>query len=474
MSAPFDEEQDGHEDEDNVMSRSISVGREEGLNGAAWDESDEEEQEEEENEEGGEEGHTDSEDEGEPLALSSGAPQQRRRVVRPVGARMGDVEEDGQQQIAGRGRADSYLQTLKPSSTRTKRYWKWLTHSSPAHASLSAPHVSANLFAASLHPAVLLSMPYYFERTGIAAGIGGLVVVAILGGAGGGLWVVLSRYVKGSTVEAITGASFGRHTKWKGNLGRAFSGVLLAVYATGAAVIAYFALADLLLQVLFHYFPSGYALHDRALVTLLIGGLLTTPLVVFPLAKRTLIRLSTFLAVLLYPIILAIVLSKVYTLPPDESHAPHEPNAPDPHDETPSFNPLHDPSVWAPFSLLPLLTLSSSPLQILAHNRSLRRRGLSGSNVKAFLAAQAAQVFFVVGLSVAFGIGVGTQGIKDRMGVDIHRKSGRLHQSTRKRSRNPALVPLLIIILAAHSIQPTCSPPCQETTTWSTWLAAAS
>ncbi|CEH19168.1 AMINO ACID TRANSPORTER [Ceraceosorus bombacis] len=407
----FEEE----DDEETDALRSISVGREEGVNGTAWDESDEEQ----ENEEGGEEGHTDSEDEGAPLALSSGGHQERRRIVRPVRGTSGENEAE---RGGGRARADSYLQTLKPSSTRTKRYWKWLTHSSPAHASLSAPHVSSNLFAASLHPAVLLSMPYYFERTGIAAGVGGLVVVAILGGAGGGLWVVLSRYVKGSTVEAITGASFGRHTRWKGSLGRAFSGILLAVYATGAAVIAYFALADLLLQVLFHYFPSGSALHDRALVTLLIGGLLTTPLVVFPLAKRTLIRLSTFFAVSLYPVILAIALSKVYTLAPDDSHTPHDKPNLDPHDEIPSFNPLHDPSVWAPYSLLPLLTLSSSPLQILAHNRSLRRRGLSGSNVKAFLAAQAAQVFFVVGFSVAFGIGVGTQGIKDRMGVDIHRE----------------------------------------------------
>lgn len=88
----------------------------------------------------------------------------------------------------------------------------------------------------------------------------------------------------------------------------------------------------------------------------------------------------------------------------------------------PNANPLHPPSIWAPFSLLPLLTLSSSPLQIMAHNRSLRRKGLSGSNVKAFMGAQAGQVFFIVGLSVAFGVGIGTKGIQDRLRAEIHRE----------------------------------------------------
>lgn len=142
-------------------------------------------------------------------------------------------------------------------------------------------------------------------------------------------------------------------------------------------------------------------------------------MVVFPLAKRTLIRLSTFMAVLLYPVLIAIVLSKVYTLPTD---LPKDVPQFVVSGKVPNFNPLHPPSVWAQFSMLPLLTLSSSPLQILAHNRSLRRRGLSGSNVKAFIGAQIGQVTVVVGICIAFGIGAGTKGIKDRLGQEIHRE----------------------------------------------------
>lgn len=47
-------------------------------------------------------------------------------------------------------------------------------------ASLSLPLVSANLFAASLHPGVLLSMPYYFSLTGNGVGIAALMVIAIV------------------------------------------------------------------------------------------------------------------------------------------------------------------------------------------------------------------------------------------------------------------------------------------------------
>ncbi|UZJ56819.1 hypothetical protein CBS101457_006139 [Exobasidium rhododendri] len=334
-----------------------------------------------------------------------------------------DDEDDGQEQDDETGlpsrrqqrrrRVDpSYLHSLRPSPSRLRRYFARLTRSPAAQASLSAPHVSANLFSASLNPAVLLSMPAYFDRTGILIGIIGLVTVATLAGAGGGLWVVLGRYVGGNNIEAITAASTGRNTKWKGNLGRAFSGILLAVYATGTAVIAYFALADLLLQVFFHYSPRGIPLHDRLFVTLVVGGIITTPLVIFPLAKRNLIRLSTLCAVLFYPCILAILLSVIYRSTPTSS--PREPN------QAPSLNPLYPPSIWAPFSLLPLLSLSASPLQIIAHKRSLRRTGISGSNVKAFVAAQGAQTLVAVGVAIAFGVGIGTQGMSARLGVDIH------------------------------------------------------
>ncbi|MCO5585321.1 hypothetical protein L7F22_039254 [Adiantum nelumboides] len=306
----------------------------------------------------------------------------------------------------------SYLNSLRPTSSILRTWLVKITKSPSAQASLSAPHVTANLFSASLNPAVLLSMPAFFDRTGITLGIVGLVVVAALAGAGGGLWVVLGRYVGGANIEAITAASFGRNTRWKGNIGRAISGLLLACYATGTAVVAYFALADLLLQVLFHYSPRGIPLHNRLFVTIVVGGLITTPLVIYPLAKRNLIRLSTTLAVLFYPCTLAILLTYVYQqTPTSEPHFPIK---------SPQMNPLHPPSVWAPFSLLPLLSLSASPLQIIAHNRSLRRTGMSGSNVKAFLGAQAAQTVAAIGLAIGFGIGVGTQGMGKRLGVEIH------------------------------------------------------
>ena len=117
-----------------------------------------------------------------------------------------------------RGQPESVLQSLRPTREHRRAWWKLLTNPSTP-ASLSAPHVSANLFSASLHPAVLLSMPHYFARTGVLLGTIALVAVAVLGGVGGGLWVVLSRYVNGSSVEAIVGASFGRYTPWKGGAG---------------------------------------------------------------------------------------------------------------------------------------------------------------------------------------------------------------------------------------------------------------
>lgn len=368
-----DDEYDDDDDDNSLLPTKIDV------EGPSWDDSDDEEDDDDEN----------TNDNDDTTARSNSQRKKRKKKVDP-----------------------SYLHSLRPSPSRLRGWFTRLTKSSAAQASLSAPHVSANLFSASLNPAVLLSMPAYFDRTGITIGVIGLVTVATLAGAGGGLWVVLGRYVGGSNIEAITAASTGRNTRWKGNIGRAVSGVLLATYATGTAVIAYFALADLLLQLLFHYSPRGLPFHDRLFVTIIVGGLLTTPLVIFPLAKRNLIRLSTFCACLFYPCILTILLSVIYRLPSTSS--PRYPDA------KPSLNPLYPPSIWAPFSLLPLLSLSASPLQIIAHNRSLRRRGISGSNVKAFLAAQAAQTFTAVGVAIAFGIGIGSQGMGVRLGVEIH------------------------------------------------------
>lgn len=322
---------------------------------------------------------------------------------------------------AKRTAPESYLESMRPTREHRRAWWKFLTNPGTP-ASLSAPHVSANLFSASLHPAVLLSMPNYFARTGVLPGTVALVGVAALGGVGGGLWVVLSRYVNASSIEAIVGSSFGRYTRWKGGLGRAVSGLLLALYATGSAVIGYFALADLLLQVFFHYSPRGVPLHDRAFVTLVIGGLISIPLVIFPLAKRNVIRLNTFFSLSFYPLISLIILIHIYTAPPkvaatstDLLHLGKGLKG-----KWPNFNPLKPPSIWAPISLLPLLTLSACPLQILAHQRSLRRIGTSRSNVKAFVGAQAGQVVFIVVLGLVFGVAAGTKGVQARLGKDVH------------------------------------------------------
>ncbi|CBQ71558.1 conserved hypothetical protein [Sporisorium reilianum SRZ2] len=317
-----------------------------------------------------------------------------------------------------RGRPESVLQSLRPSREHRREWWKLLTNPSTP-ASLSAPHVSANLFSASLHPAVLLSMPHYFARTGVLVGTIALVGVAVLGGVGGGLWVVLSRYVNGSAIEAIVGASFGRYTPWKGGAGRVISGLLLALYATGSAIIGYFALDDLLLQVFFNYAPLGAPLHDRAFVTLVVGGLISVPLVIFPLAKRNLIRLNTFFSLTFYPVIITIVLVKIYATSPPLASLVEEDNG-SKAGRWPNANPLYPPSIWAPISLLPLLTLSACPLQILAHQRSLRRIGTSRSNVTAFVGAQAGQVLFVIAMGILFGVVAGVNGVQGRLRKDVH------------------------------------------------------
>lgn len=171
------------------------------------------------------------------------------------------------------------------------------------------------------------------------------------------------------------------------------------------------ALSDLLLQIFFHYSPRGLPLHDRSFITFVIGGLLTTPLVIFPLAKRNLIKLSTWLALLIYPAVVTVLIVK--TREPEQDSPPEVNLDRQPNWQQNSFssnlinfNPLEPPSVWSPISLLPLLTLSSSPLQILAHNRSLRRKDQAKSNVKAFMIAQILQVMGVVAISTAVGIGI--------------------------------------------------------------------
>ena len=134
----------------------------------------------------------------------------------------------------------SSLKSLLPSRVTFRRWWAALTSNPSQPASLSVFTVALNLFSTSLHPAVLLSLPFYFSRTEIPLGMAGLSAVAALGGVGGGLWVVLGRYVNANNVENIVGASFARHSRWRAELGRTITGLLLGTYATGSAFIAYF------------------------------------------------------------------------------------------------------------------------------------------------------------------------------------------------------------------------------------------
>lgn len=321
-----------------------------------------------------------------------------------------------------RRQPDSYLHTIRPSAQRRRSWWHSLTASKVSGSSLSIPHVTLNLFAASLHPAVLLSTPFYFQRTGIPAGVAGLVFVAVLGGVGGGLWVVLSRYVGGSTLEAITAASFGGRTSpRRASLGRFLAAALLAVYSSGSALVAHLALVDVLLQAMYPWLAGKIGQDGRVIITFILAALVTAPLVLLPLAKRTMIRAATSTALLVYPAVLAILFTRVFSSTPPGTPSPSSQTPPAP--LAPS---LRQTAIWAPLSLLPLLTLSSSPLQILLHNRSLRRKpspraagASSGSNVKAFFVCQAAQVALVVGMAVGVGVGLGKRGIEERLGREV-------------------------------------------------------
>ena len=137
-------------------------------------------------------------------------------------------------------RLGSALRGLLPSRMTLRTWWASLTSNPSQPASLSVSTVSLNLFSTSLHPAVLLSLPFYFDRMQVLLGMLGLVSVAALGGVGGGLWVVLGRYVNANNVESIVAAGCARNSRWKAETGRTITGLLLGVYATGAGFIAYF------------------------------------------------------------------------------------------------------------------------------------------------------------------------------------------------------------------------------------------
>ncbi|WFD30973.1 hypothetical protein MSPP1_001999 [Malassezia sp. CBS 17886] len=310
----------------------------------------------------------------------------------------------------------------RDASLPQRSWWRTLLVGAAAPGTLSVGHVALNLFSSSLHPGVLLAMPVYFARTGVVPGMLVLVLVTILGAFGGGLWVTLGRYVGGNTVEAITGKAFGMNTPWKWKLGRALSGVLLAVYCTGAAVIAYHAMSDLLLQVFLHYSVRGDILHDRAFVTLVVGGALTLPMLVAATPKRSIIQIQSWTALLGYPAVAMILLAFVDDwVPPRRAQgvptdAPVRAFLPAPLHATAGHA---DTWPWASTAMLPLLVLSASPAQVLAHNRSLRRRAAYVSNVKSFFLAQLGQFALIILTTYVYGVYIGV-GVTARAHDGLH------------------------------------------------------
>ncbi|KAI3620381.1 hypothetical protein CBS9595_002348 [Malassezia furfur] len=288
-------------------------------------------------------------------------------------------------------------------------WWRTLLIGSAAPGTLSVGHVAMNLLGSSLHPGVLLAMPVYFTRAGVVPGIIVAVFVAVLAAFGAALWITLGRYVGGNTIEAITARAFGVHTQWRRNLGLGLSSAVLIVYCTGAAVVGYHAMTDLLLQVFFHYVRPGHLLHDRAFVTLFIGG--TLPLLVSATPKRNMIQIQSWTMVLCYPVVVALLYAHT-----DD----WETVSPPAHTDTVPMPRLHDYTwPWASTAMLPLLMLSALPAQILAHSRSMRRKTVYESNVRSFALAQFVQTASMLVIVYVLGADLGMVG-SEQLGRGLH------------------------------------------------------
>lgn len=314
-----------------------------------------------------------------------------------------------------RNHHSSHKVTLQPVT----QWWRTLLIGSATPGTLSKGHVAMNLFSSSLHPGVLLAMPVYFNRAGIATGMIVLALVSLLGAFGGGLWVSLGRYVGGNTIEAITAKAFGMNTRWKRNIGYGISSLALVIYCTGAAVIAYHAMTDLLLQVFFHYSLPGQIFHDRAFVTLVIGGLLTLPLLLSTTPKRNMIQIQSWTVILFYPAIVIILLLRMGQWTFHDLWGPRHMSISTSSSTFTTVPSLHLPDhswPWASTAMLPLLTLSASPPQILAHNRSLRRKNVYDSNVTSFFMAQMIQVVLLLLTTYVVAVEVGVSGASKMLG----------------------------------------------------------
>jgi len=175
-------------------------------------------------------------------------------------------------------------------------------------------------------------------------------------------------------------------------------------------------MTDLLLQVFFHYSLPGQIFHDRAFVTLAIGGLLTLPLLLSTTPKRNMIQIQSWTVILFYPAIVIIMLLRIGDW---NLHGFWDPDY-----ISNSGSVAMVPSLklrgylwpWASTAMLPLFTLSASPPQILAHNRSLRRKNVYDSNVKSFLIAQMIQISLLLFTTYMVAIQVGVFGASKMLG----------------------------------------------------------
>ncbi|PKI84581.1 hypothetical protein MVES1_001857 [Malassezia vespertilionis] len=291
-------------------------------------------------------------------------------------------------------------------------WWRTLLIGSAAPGTLSVGHVAMNMASTALHPGVLLAMPVYFIRAGVVPGFIVFVLTTMLSAFGGALWVTLGRYVGSSSIESVTGKAFGMNTQWKRKLGIMLSSAVLMVYCTGAAVVGYHAMTDLLLQVFFHYTPTTSVFHDRAFVTLVVGGIMTLPVLVAATPQRHIMQVQSWSLILCYPAIIAIlyVQMKDWHLPSVrpklEPSWPSVTLVPMPH--------LQDYTwPWASTAMVPLLVLSALPAQILAQSRSLQRKAVYDSNVHTFYLAQSIQAAVIIAITFFVGVDIGLVGTDD-------------------------------------------------------------
>lgn len=142
----------------------------------------------------------------------------------------------------------------------------------------------------------------------------------------------------------------------------------------------------------------------------------TLPLLISTTPKRNIIQLQSWTVVLCYPMIAAIMYMRIHDWHPEIHFWPYphiDLGRPD-HVVHPEVVPMPRMSEytwpWASTAMLPLLLLSATPAQILAHARSLRRKAVYDSNVRSFYMAQLCQSVMMVSIIYIVGVQIGMVG----------------------------------------------------------------